>query len=470
MDEHREQDPQRDEPNPATPPPPPSPTWPPPATWAGPSPADTAQFPAAGAVPPPPGMPPGMPPVPPYGAPGPYGHLPPYGWTWGHTPQPPRRPGRALVALVVALGVAIAAAAGGLVGHQIWRAESTPSNGIGVPPFSQPPAGNSNSGGPQDAASIATNVDPGLVDINTQIDAQGLEGAGTGMVLTPSGEILTNNHVIEGADRISVTDVGNGKTYTAQVVGYDRSHDIAVLHLVGASGLQTVSIGDSAKLNVGQGVVAIGNANGTGGTPTYAGGTITGLNQTITASDQADGSSEQLQGLIETNANIVEGDSGGPLVDTAGRVIGIDTAASSGYRFQTNGTQGFSIPINQAMSVARQIEGGKASATVHIGPTALLGVEVRAATSGFGGFGGGSGSGSSGADVVGVLNTGPAAQAGIVAGDVITSVDGHSVSSAESLTNLMLGEHPGATVPVQFVDNSGQTQTVQIKLASGPPQ
>lgn len=363
--------------------------------------------------------------------------------------------------MIVTLGVVLAAILGGLVGHQVWRAESTPSSG-GF--FSAPPQSNgSSTGGPQDAAAIASRVDPGLVDINTEIASQGLEGAGTGMVLTSDGKVLTNNHVIEGATRISVTDVGNGRTYSAQVLGYDRSHDVAVLQLTGASGLQTVSTGDSSKLSVGQGVVAIGNANGTGGTPSYAGGTITGLNQTITASDEADGTSEQLHGLIETDANIVSGDSGGPLVDSSGKVIGIDTAASGGYRFQTSGTQGFAIPISQALSVARQIESGTSSSTVHIGSTALLGVEVRSA----GGLGG---SGVSGAVVAGVLDSGPAAQAGIVAGDVITSVDGHTVSSAESLTNIMLGERPGNTVAVQYLDTSGQQQTVQIKLGSGPPQ
>jgi S1-C subfamily serine protease len=372
-----------------------------------------------------------------------------------------------VAALTVASGVLVAAALGGIVGHEIWRAESSSSGGIGLLPTPQATNPNTNTGGPQDAAAIAGHVDPGLVDVNTEIDAQGVEGAGTGMVLTSSGEVLTNNHVVEGANRISVTDVGNGHTYAAEVVGYDRSHDIAVLQLVGASGLQTVTLGNSSRLNVGQAVVAIGNANGSGGTPSYAGGTITALDQTITASDQADGSSEQLQGLVETDADVVSGDSGGPLVDGAGRVIGMDTAASGAYRFDINGTQGFAIPISEAVGVARQIEAGSSSATIHIGPTALLGVEVRGSGAAFGGLGG---SAASGAAVVGVIDSGPAARMGIVAGDVITSVGGHVVTSAQSLTNVMLGEHPGATVAVQYLDTAGQEQTVQVKLASGPPQ
>ena len=181
-------------------------------------------------------------------------------------------------------------------------------------------SGTNSTGSPADTAAIAAKVSPALVDINSTFGYQSAQGAGTGIVLTSNGEILTNNHVINGATKISVTDVGNGKTYTAKVVGYDDSHDIAVLQLQGASGLQTAKLADSSTAAVGAGVVAIGNAGGTGGTPSYAGGSITALNQSITASDDLDGANEQLTGLIEVNANIQPGDSGGSLVNTAGSV------------------------------------------------------------------------------------------------------------------------------------------------------
>src|SRR6202011_639954 len=190
--------------------------------------------------------------------------------------------------------------------------------------------------------------------------------AGTGIVLTSNGEVLTNNHVIQGATSIKVTDVGNGQTYTATVVGYDASHDVAVLQLQNASGLTTASLGNSSSVQAGDNVVALGNAGGTGGTPSVATGTVTALNQSITASDQASGVSEQLTGLIQTNANIQPGDSGGPLVNSYGQVIGMDTAASTGYTFQSQGqagqTQAYSIPINEATSIAQQIEAGTTSA------------------------------------------------------------------------------------------------------------
>ena len=165
------------------------------------------------------------------------------------------------------------------------------------------------------------------------------------MVLTSNGIVLTNNHVVEGETSITVTDIGNGKTYSATVVGYDRSADVAVLQLANASGLSTVTLASSG-VSKGEQVVAIGNAGGTGGTPSYASGTVTATNQSITASDAATGASEQLTGLIETDANIVAGDSGGPLVNSSGEVLAMDTAAAQGFQFQSQGTQGYAIPVS----------------------------------------------------------------------------------------------------------------------------
>ena len=190
------------------------------------------------------------------------------------------------------------------------------------------------SGAPKDVNSIASKVDPALVDINVTLGAvQSAQGSATGIVLNSSGLVLTNNHVIDGATAISATDLGNGRSYTATVVGYDPTQDVALIQLQGASGLTTAQLGDSSTVTVHQAVVAIGNAGGLGGTPSAAGGSIVALDQQITARDALDGTSEKLSGLIRTNADIQPGDSGGPLVNTAGQVIGLDTAASDGYSF-----------------------------------------------------------------------------------------------------------------------------------------
>ena len=169
-------------------------------------------------------------------------------------------------------------------------------------------------------------------------------------MLTGSGEILTNDHVINGAEGISATDVGNGQTYTAQVVGTDQLGDLAVLQLEGAAGLQPATLGDSNSIYSGEGVVAVGNALGTGGTPSYAGGTVTAVRRHIVEQDAADGWDVALDGVVETNAQVLPGDSGGPLVDSNGDVIGLDTAILD------SAPGGFAIPIDEAQLVAQEIE------------------------------------------------------------------------------------------------------------------
>jgi S1-C subfamily serine protease len=357
-------------------------------------------------------------------------------------------------------------------------------------------SGSSNSGGsssaagaPSDMAAIAAKIEPAIVDINVTFGYQQAQGAGTGIVLTSNGEVLTNNHVINGATKISVTDVGNGKTYDAKVVGYDASHDIAVVQLQNASKLATAKLGDSSSLAVGGSVVAVGNAGGSGGTPSTAGGSITALDQSITAGDELDGTNEQLSGLIQDNANIQPGDSGGALVNTAGEVIGMNTAASQGFSIDSSGTEGFAIPINQALATAQSIEAGKGSSTTHVGDTAFLGLLISSGSNssqsgngsgfgGFGGFGGSNGTGGSsgsggssgaGAPVANVVPNGPAANAGLAQGDTVTSFDGQSISDPTSLSSLLVTHHPGDKVQISWTDSSGQAHTATVTLASGPP-
>jgi S1-C subfamily serine protease len=301
----------------------------------------------------------------------------------------------------------------------------------------------------------AGSIDNGIVDITTNLAYEGAAAAGTGMVLTPSGEVLTNNHVIRGATAILVTDPSTGKKYSATVLGYDLSADVAVLQLKNASGLETVSLGDSSKVTVGQAVTALGNAGGAGGTPIAATGTVTGLGRSITASDGS--TSEQLTGLIETDAGVQPGDSGGPLVDATGDVVGMDTAASAGFDFQS-GSDAYAIPINRALAIAKEIEAGH-SATAHIGKTAFLGIEVAPATY----F-------TRGAVVAGVVNSSPASRAGLVYGDVIVALNNHAVASPTTLTALLQKQSPGKKVQIRWIDSSGTSHTAQVTLASGPAQ
>jgi S1-C subfamily serine protease len=296
----------------------------------------------------------------------------------------------------------------------------------------------------------------GVVVIDTDLAYQDGQAAGTGMVLTPSGEILTNNHVIRGATAIRITVPGTGKRYSATVVGYDVSADIAVLQATGAANLKTVALGNSSTLKVGQRVTAIGNAGGTGKLSS-ASGKVVATKRSITVSDD-EGGTEHLSRLIQTSARVQPGDSGGPLETAGGKVIGIDTAASIGSRStQTAIGDGYAIPINRALTIAGQIESSAGSATVHVGGTAFLGVSLAPTQA-------------DGALIEGVLRGSAADAAGLSAGDVITSLDGHTVSSAGRLSSLLLAKHPGDQVSVTFVDQFGASHTTTVTLAGGPPQ
>lgn len=308
------------------------------------------------------------------------------------------------------------------------------------------------------ASSAVTRGTTGVVVIETSLGYASAEAAGTGMVVTSSGLALTNNHVIRGATTIRVVDPGTGRRYKATVLGYAIGADVAVLRLSGASGLATVTLGTSSSLRKGQSVSTVGNAGGTGNLVT-ATGTITALGRSITVRDDQGGTA-RLQGLIQTNAELRPGDSGGPLLDSSGRVIGIDTAASTGYAFQSGGNEGYAIPIDKARAIMRQIQAGRSSATVHVGATAFLG--VLGAASRF-------------SDVDGVLvrqvvSGAPAEKAGLERGDLITRVDGRAVSSTSDISARLQRRKPGDTIAIAWVDLVGNTRKASVKLASGPPQ
>jgi S1-C subfamily serine protease len=300
---------------------------------------------------------------------------------------------------------------------------------------------------PQDALAAVAQVGPTIVDIDAKLGYQSAIGAGTGIVIGPS-TILTNNHVVAGATDLTARSIDSGQTFPATVIGYDRSHDIAVLQLAGG-GLQPANIGNSDTIAVGQPIVSLGNAGGVGGTPSAVEGRIAALNQTVSASDSLTGSTETLNGLIQVDAEIRPGDSGGPTVNSANKVIGMNTAASQNYHLGRG--QGFAIPINEAMAIAGQIQGG-GSPTIHIGPTAFLGVGVNDAAGG------------AGAIVRQVIPAGPAAAAGLAPGDVINSLNGQPVNSATALTAILDRHHPGDNVQVGLGG-----RTVSVTLADGPP-
>jgi S1-C subfamily serine protease len=412
---------------------------------------------------------------------------------------------RALVYIVVA--VLAAAVGAGAVFALRGSGGQAPSASVGAQDIPQPKANPGSGAGSGDvSAAVARKVDPGLVDITSMARYQQQVFEGTGMVLSANGLVLTNNHVIKGSTRVTAQLVTNGRKYTAKVLGTDNAQDVALLQLQGASGLPTVTTGDSSKVQIGDTVVALGNAGGNGGLPTVTSGTITALKRTITANDTGSNSSERLTGMFQTNAPIAEGDSGGALANTAGQVIAMNTAANS-QNIGGNGTaQGFSIPIDRALSIARQIAGGHGSSTIQIGQPAFIGIAIASdprssapSNSGSprtqlgqlqqlaqGNESGINSSGhclanetanpvpnsiapaKSGTLIAGVFCNAPAAAAGAVAGDVITAVNGHPVTSPASLRILMKQYHPDTTVSLTWVGLNGQQQTGSLQLAAGP--
>ena len=339
---------------------------------------------------------------------------------------------------------------------------TAPSAPPGVVPGSPPGGAQQPASLTPEQAAAAAAVSKGLVDVNTTIGYDGAQGAGTGIVLSADGLVLTNHHVVAGATSVRATDVGNGQTYDATVLGYDTTHDVAVLRLKGASGLTVAPLGSSSTVKVGDDVVAVGNAGGVGGTPSAVPGTVRALDQEITVRDETDGSAQQLTGLIQFDAAIQPGDSGGAVVNDAAKVVGVVTAGSAGSASNDSAAsvEGFAVPIDQARSIAQQIIDGRSSSTVHIGVPGFLGVQLVPGSP--------QGTSTAGVQVAGVVPGSPAEGAGIQQGDVITAVDGHAVASAADLHDAVSPHHPGDTVTVAWTDAAGKKHTARLRLGSGP--
>ena len=425
---------------------------------------------------------------------------------WDPGPRRGRRRGHWLVYLTVA---ALAAGIGAgltvaFAGSGSSSTASVSSSDIPSPHDSQAGSG---SGSALNQATVVRKVKPGLVDITSTLTYASETAEGTGMILSPSGLVLTNNHVIDGATEVKVALADNtSQIYTARVVGYDSTDDVALLQLTGASGLATVSFGNSSQVRVGIPVLALGDAEGKG-TVTPALGEISALNRSIQASDEGSNTIEDLNHMLETNAQIQQGDSGGALANNAGQVIGMVTAANTGVDGQSGGTTGFAIPIDTALRIAGQIASKKSSSRVYIGLPGFLGVEVaqskspdpqqqaadqRQADDGQGGSGPGGGRqggprglacvtggqepgvpgriapATSGALILGVVCGSAAQTLGLKAGDVIISVNGQAVTTPGSLTGITARYHPRDVVSVSYQAINGSRHNVRILLGDGP--
>lgn len=309
------------------------------------------------------------------------------------------------------------------------------------------------------ASEIAARYDSAIVDIHTVLD--GGAGAGSGIIIDADGTIVTNYHVVENARSIEVTVSNSSETYDATLVGADETHDIAVLQAEDADGLETVTVGDSDEVDVGDRVVAIGNASDAAGDPTVTEGAVAALAQTISV--QSDyGDVDQLSDLIQTTAQLEPGNSGGPLFDATGAVIGINAAANVDRFGDVASAEGYSIPIDTVMDVVEQIESGESSETVRVGARGYLGVVLEASARV------GPSRGTAGVLVGGVEDGSAADEAGIVSGDRIVAIDDQDVTSSTDVSDAISTKEPGDEITVSWLDQSGEQHQATIELGTSP--
>ncbi|KZF10320.1 peptidase S1 [Rhodococcus sp. EPR-157] len=356
-----------------------------------------------------------------------------------------------LVALTLAASALATPLAPGVLDSTLLADQVPPAVAL-PPPVEAPP--------PLTLEQLSAQVNPTVVTIAAEFGLYGV--AGTGFVVDPGGLVLTNFHVVEEATAVTAVHMGNGLIYDASVLGYDKTRDLAVLQLATASDLQVAAIGSSANLEVGADVTAIGNASG-GGVLVPAPGKIVALDRSVIAQSSVDGSRNELVGMIQIDADVRAGDSGGPLVDAWGNVIGVDAAGLSDEARETQASEAYAIPIDDAIAVVDQVRDGRSEGTVHVGPTPYLGIGVRD-VSAFRTAGP-----TQGAAVASVQYESPAERTGLVQGDVIVSFDGRPVRTSDELSTEMIGRRPGDTVRLEWITEEGVRQQQSVTLEVGTP-
>jgi putative serine protease PepD len=356
------------------------------------------------------------------------------------TPAPPPSPGshraRRVIAAVAAV-LLLMLGAGAIGGWAAGRSDNdaTATQTTVLTPAHQPP-------GHSSLAAIVSAVQPSVVSIRTAV------GEGSGVILDHDGHILTNNHVVATATGNTVTVTTNdGSAHTGTIVGTDPRSDLAVVQVSGVDNLRPATLGDSAAMRVGDTVLALGSPLGLQGTVTS--GIISAKGRTINETGESASSGvTSISGALQTDAAINPGNSGGALVNTAGQVIGINTAIATAGGSNGNIGVGFAIPSNTAKYVAHQLIQGQPVAHPFLG--------VSLAETGTGGA------------LIGSVEAGsPAAQAGLRPGDLITAIDGQPISSADDVVAVVQGDHVGQAVTVTY-SRHGAEHTATVTLGNAP--
>lgn len=352
----------------------------------------------------------------------------------------------------------IAALVGGTAGH---FAGGDGSSGLTINTSNQDPGGAMLPSGLTIPALVRA-VSPSVVSIDVRTPMG--EEQGTGMILQANGLVLTNAHVVSGAlagGTMTVTRTGSTSSLPATLVGIDTANDVALIRITNAPKLPTVTFGESNALEVGDSVVAIGNALGlAAGTPTVTQGIVSALGRTVTASNGT--SSETLSNLIQTDAAINPGNSGGPLLDANGHVIGMNTAVAGTMSDGTNAQNiGFAIPSSKIESLLASLMKGGPITKKH----GYLGVQIMTVTPALKeqyGL-----AVNYGAVVTTVLAGTAAANAGIEQADIIVQIDSTKIRTAEGVSNFMAKRKAGQTVTVVVYRKSAKI-TLKATLGLSP--
>jgi serine protease Do len=310
-------------------------------------------------------------------------------------------------------------------------------------------------------AQVVAQTLPAVVNVTTDILTQQGQtgvGVGTGFIVRSDGIVVTNCHVVEGGTKITVsTSANNPQKYDARVIGGDCEHDLAVLKIDG-NNMPTVPLGNSSDLVLGQRVIAIGYALALQGGPTVTTGIVSALDRTVQVQDPnctvCKNSSRTYTNVIQTDAAINHGNSGGPLLNMQGQVVGINSAGDDNAQ-----NIGFAISIDAAKDTIDHAIASPLAPTGYLGITTTdltpaMAQQLGTATQ-------------SGAYVISTNKGEPADKAGMKSGDVIVSVDGKNVATADDLGSILNGLQPGTTVPV-VVDRGGQQVTLNVTLAARP--
>ncbi|MDR1851970.1 MAG: trypsin-like peptidase domain-containing protein [Propionibacteriaceae bacterium] len=372
------------------------------------------------------------------------------------TPKKAKKPWLGITAMVVAVGMFLAGT--GMMVQSVLHPESeeqypTSQQNPQYPQGQYPQGQQNDQGNAKQSSTVQVTAEQskGVVMIVGKLSDTS-EGAGTGMILSSDGKVLTNYHVVAGTTELSVEVADTGKTYTAKVLGYNAKVDVALLQLEGASGLETVTIDDD-QVNVGDTISAVGNANG-GGELVRADGTVTELKQNVSVDSSSPwGNEEDLEGVYETNAAAEPGDSGGPMFDAEAEVMGMTTAGS-----QQEGIT-YSVPIQDALTVVKQIESGVESGETQIGPAGYLGITVMSQTVR---------RGAEGIEVASVAKDGPAEKIGITAGSEIIEINGKKIEADTNLAGVLRVLNPGEKVKVTWIDTKGSEHTAEATLSASP--